>query len=121
MRLPFYPRAMQPPAYINYIDSSVPVSSYYGANMQRLESIKQTYDPENYFNNPMSIPLAQTPEPAPAPGTPITPPSTSPSPGPSPEEPPAPAPAASSSLLVSPSPMLSTLLLALAVAVFADF
>ena len=45
-----------PPMYVNYLDNSVPVSSYYGASMQRLMDIKEKYDPGNYFRNPMTIP-----------------------------------------------------------------
>lgn len=46
-----------PPAYINYIDGTVPLVSYYGPeNLKRLEQVKEKYDPQNYFQNPMSVP-----------------------------------------------------------------
>ena len=47
--------------YLNYIDFDLPY--YYGEmywgwdNLQRLVSIKNKYDPTNFFNNPQSIPL----------------------------------------------------------------
>ena len=46
-------------AYINYIDADQPdwPSAYYTGALQRLQTIKGIYDPENYFTFPQSIPL----------------------------------------------------------------
>lgn len=44
---------------INYLDIQTPnLLGYYGVNLQRLQSVKLQYDPENFFKNPMSIPVA---------------------------------------------------------------
>jgi len=48
--------------YVNYLDFDLP--QHYGElywgwdNLQRLVSVKNKYDPTNFFNNPQSIPLA---------------------------------------------------------------
>jgi FAD/FMN-containing dehydrogenase len=46
-------------AYQNYIDATLDnwQSAYYGANLERLVSIKQTFDPDNLFSFAQSIPL----------------------------------------------------------------
>lgn len=46
-------------AYVNYHDSLLedPLVSYYGPNLPRLVEVKKTYDPENFFHYPQSIPL----------------------------------------------------------------
>ena len=47
---------VNPPAYVNYIDSQVALESFYGPNFDRLQEIKTAVDPGNYFQNPMTIP-----------------------------------------------------------------
>ncbi|KAK9804961.1 hypothetical protein WJX73_003918 [Symbiochloris irregularis] len=46
-------------AYVNYIDNSLQnwETAYYGDNLQRLQTVKQTWDPTNFWNNPQTIPL----------------------------------------------------------------
>jgi FAD/FMN-containing dehydrogenase len=46
--------------YQNYIDPNLPnyLQAYYGSNLPRLEQIKATYDPNNLFHFPQSIPPA---------------------------------------------------------------
>ena len=48
--------------YLNYLDFDLPQNygeMYWGwDNLQRLVSVKNKYDPTNFFNNPQSIPLA---------------------------------------------------------------
>lgn len=57
-------KAMQPYAtgfsYQNYIDTGLTdwQHAYYGANLARLESVKRTYDPTNFFHFGQSIPLS---------------------------------------------------------------
>ncbi|KAJ8120644.1 hypothetical protein ONZ43_g2700 [Nemania bipapillata] len=43
--------------YPGYVDPSLvdPQQSYWGPNLQRLESIKTTYDPNDIFHNPQSV------------------------------------------------------------------
>jgi FAD/FMN-containing dehydrogenase len=56
-------KAMQPYAtgfsYQNYIDTGLTdwQHAYYGANLARLQSVKRTYDPTNFFHFGQSIPL----------------------------------------------------------------
>ncbi|KIM24184.1 Glucooligosaccharide oxidase [Serendipita vermifera MAFF 305830] len=49
-------------AYPNYIDPTLTAqqwqSQYFGSNIQRLSSIKATYDPQNVFSFPQSIPVS---------------------------------------------------------------
>ena len=55
--------AMQPfsngEAYQNYSDPGLDgwAQAYYGANLARLQQIKQVFDPDNIFTFPQSIPL----------------------------------------------------------------
>ncbi|KJZ78756.1 hypothetical protein HIM_02147 [Hirsutella minnesotensis 3608] len=45
-------------SYAGYMDadiSTAPMPSYYGQNVQRLSTIKQKYDPSDFFDNPLSI------------------------------------------------------------------
>ncbi|KAJ7541968.1 hypothetical protein O6H91_10G083400 [Diphasiastrum complanatum] len=44
-------------AYQNYIDRDMPLSAYYGSNLNRLITIKKSWDPTNVFNFPQSIPV----------------------------------------------------------------
>lgn len=59
----------QPRAYVNYIDEQLPdyLDRYFEGNLARLERVKATYDPENYFRNPQSIPLPDCDAPTGAP------------------------------------------------------
>ena len=44
-------------AYVNYIDADVTdMSSYYGANLARLSSVKRTYDSDGFFAFAQAIP-----------------------------------------------------------------
>ena len=68
--------------YYNWLDLEFPISSYFGSNIARLMNIKAKYDPGNFFNGPLMVPL---PPPAALPtAIPLTPfaptlsPSTSP-------------------------------------------
>lgn len=42
--------------YVNYLEPRRHVASYYGGNLARLQSVKHTYDPGNFFNTTYSIP-----------------------------------------------------------------
>jgi FAD/FMN-containing dehydrogenase len=46
-------------AYQNYADASLrdPQRAYYGSNLPRLIDVKNSYDPQNVFNQPQGIPL----------------------------------------------------------------
>ena len=52
-------------SYLNYIDVDVstnPMESYYGGNLKWLRSVKQRYDPNNFFGiTSLSIPPASGP------------------------------------------------------------
>mmetsp|Transcript_20891 Transcript_20891/g.28746 ORF Transcript_20891/g.28746 Transcript_20891/m.28746 type:complete len:455 (-) Transcript_20891:169-1533(-) len=56
--------------YYNYLDVDFAAAAYFGPNMNRLMAVKAKYDPANFFNGVLSVPLP--------------PPSTDPSSGPSP-------------------------------------
>jgi hypothetical protein len=47
-------------SYQNFIDASQSnfLRAYYGANLERLVQVKQTYDPGNVFHYPQSIPVS---------------------------------------------------------------
>ncbi len=47
-------------AYQNYIDRDLPLTAYYGSNLNPLIEIKQRWDSQNVFNFPQSIPLVVT-------------------------------------------------------------
>lgn len=52
-------------SYQNYPDSDLEANGlylqrYYGSNLERLISVKQKWDPKNYFNGPASIPVQTT-------------------------------------------------------------
>ncbi len=49
-----------PQAYQNYIDRDMPLTAYYGSNLNPLIEIKQRWDSQNVFNFPQSIPLVVT-------------------------------------------------------------
>ena len=45
------------PREINYLATQSPnLLGYYGSNLPRLIDIKTTYDPQNYWQNPLSVP-----------------------------------------------------------------
>jgi len=47
----------EPPRMVNFLDIQTPsLLGYYGSNLQRLIQVKTTYDPLNYFQNPLTIP-----------------------------------------------------------------
>lgn len=45
-------------AYQNYIDRDMPLSAYYGSNLNALIADKKKWDPRNIFNFPQSIPVS---------------------------------------------------------------
>ncbi|KAJ7517155.1 hypothetical protein O6H91_21G012300 [Diphasiastrum complanatum] len=44
-------------AYQNYIDRDMPLSAYYGSNLERLITEKKKWDSQNVFHFPQSIPV----------------------------------------------------------------
>jgi FAD/FMN-containing dehydrogenase len=46
-------------AYVNYIDAEIAdwATAYYGPNLARLSKVKATYDQDDVFNGPQSIPI----------------------------------------------------------------
>ncbi len=42
--------------YVNYLEPRRHVSTYYGGNLKRLQSIKRHYDPHDFFDTPWGIP-----------------------------------------------------------------
>ncbi|KAK9808654.1 hypothetical protein WJX72_001326 [[Myrmecia] bisecta] len=51
-----------PTSYVNYIDLQLPnwQQAYWGPYLQNLTAVKATFDPQNFFSNPLTIPPAQT-------------------------------------------------------------
>ena len=47
-------------AYVNYADPSITDfgTAYWGPNLARLKQVKKTYDPNNVFSFPQSVPLS---------------------------------------------------------------
>ncbi|GAB2649391.1 FAD-binding oxidoreductase [Kribbella swartbergensis] len=41
--------------YVNYVENRRSVSTYYGASLARLRTIKQKYDPANFFRTPYTL------------------------------------------------------------------
>jgi FAD/FMN-containing dehydrogenase len=41
--------------YVNYVETGRPVSTYYGASLDRLQTIKTKYDPANFFHTPYTL------------------------------------------------------------------
>jgi len=41
--------------YVNYVETGRPVSTYYGANYPRLQSVKKQYDPTNFFRTAYTL------------------------------------------------------------------
>ncbi|WP_433159150.1 FAD-binding oxidoreductase [Kribbella sp. CA-247076] len=41
--------------YVNYVETGRSVSTYYGASLDRLRSVKQKYDPGNFFRTPYTL------------------------------------------------------------------
>ena len=50
---------MSPAAFLNYLDCDIrnPARAYWGSNLERLVTVKQTYDPDNVFRHAMSVPV----------------------------------------------------------------
>ncbi|NEA30361.1 FAD-binding oxidoreductase [Streptomyces sp. SID13031] len=51
-------RAVRPSTlggYVNYVETGRSVSSYYGANYARLQTVKKKYDPANFFHTAYTI------------------------------------------------------------------
>ena len=46
-------------AYVNYADRTLTdyATAYWGANLPRLRTIKELYDPDDVFSFPQSVPL----------------------------------------------------------------
>lgn len=47
-------------SYSGYLDADIstdPLTSYYGGNVCKLVSVKRKYDPEDFFTNPLTIPV----------------------------------------------------------------
>lgn len=47
-------------SYVNYLEDSLPLEAFYGANLPWLRRVKRRWDPEGYFStNALSIPPAR--------------------------------------------------------------
>lgn len=51
------------PMYVNYMDDSAELPSFYGPNLGRLQEVKAAYDGGNFFKSPMSVPPAEGAQP----------------------------------------------------------
>ncbi len=73
----------EPPSMSAFTSTMLPATSFYGSNLNRLQTVKAAYDPDNYFTNPSGIPpslvspspVPPDPENVPAPVNYLTPPS----------------------------------------------
>ncbi|MFI6674785.1 BBE domain-containing protein [Kribbella sp. NPDC050470] len=41
--------------YVNYVENGRSVSTYYGAGLARLRTVKKKYDPSNFFRTPYTL------------------------------------------------------------------
>lgn len=48
-------RAYSAGGYVNYVETGRSVSTYYGASLARLQTVKKKYDPANFFHTPYTL------------------------------------------------------------------